>query len=33
MNERIVSAVFDSRDEAERALNELRSAGVSDSGA
>ena len=30
MNERIVSAVFDSRDEAERALNELRSAGVSD---
>src|SRR5947209_5568276 len=28
MNERIVSAVFDSREEAERALNELRSAGV-----
>ena len=28
MNERIVSAVFDSREEAERALNELRSAGI-----
>lgn len=30
MNERIASAVFDSRDEAERALFELRSAGFSD---
>ena len=30
MNERIVSAVFDSREEAERALSELRSAGVRD---
>jgi hypothetical protein len=28
MNERIVSAVFDSQQEAERALNELRSAGI-----
>lgn len=28
MSERIVSAVFDSRDEAERALTELRSAGI-----
>ena len=28
MNERIASAVFDSREEAERALNELRSNGV-----
>ena len=28
MNERIASAVFDSREEAERALNELRSSGV-----
>jgi hypothetical protein len=31
MNERIASAVFDSREEAERALTELRSLGVSDS--
>lgn len=31
MSERIASAVFDSRDEAERALSELRSAGISDS--
>ena len=30
MSERIVSAVFDSREEAERALNELRSAGFSE---
>jgi hypothetical protein len=30
MNERIASAVFDSREEAERALSELRSAGISD---
>jgi hypothetical protein len=30
MNERIASAVFDSRDEAERALSELRSAGFSE---
>lgn len=30
MNQRIASAVFDSRDEAERALSELRSAGVSE---
>ena len=30
MNERIASAVFDSREEAERALAELRSAGMSD---
>jgi hypothetical protein len=30
MNERIASAVFDSRDEAERAVSELRSAGVRD---
>lgn len=30
MSERIVSAVFDSRPEAERALTELRSAGVSE---
>ena len=30
MSLRIVSAVFDSRDEAERALSELRSAGVRD---
>jgi len=28
MNERIASAVFDSREEAERALSELRSAGI-----
>ena len=28
MSERISSAVFDSREEAERALSELRSAGV-----
>jgi hypothetical protein len=28
MNDRIVSAVFDSQDEAQRALNELRSAGI-----
>ena len=28
MNDRIASAVFDSRDEAERALSELRSAGI-----
>jgi hypothetical protein len=28
MSERIVSAVFDSKDEAERALSELRSAGI-----
>lgn len=31
MSERIASAVFDSRDEAERAVTELRSAGVRDS--
>lgn len=31
MNERIASAVFDSRDEAERALSELRSAGINES--
>ena len=31
MSERIASAVFDSRDEAERALSELRDAGISDS--
>ena len=30
MNDRIASAVFDSRDEAERALSELRSAGIRD---
>ncbi|HEY8593396.1 MAG TPA: hypothetical protein VIL42_11120 [Sphingomicrobium sp.] len=30
MSERIASAVFDSREEAERALSELRSAGVRD---
>lgn len=30
MNEQIVSAVFDSRSEAERAVSELRSAGVRD---
>ena len=30
MTDRIASAVFDSRDEAERALSELRSAGVPD---
>ena len=30
MSERIASAVFDSREEAERALTELRSAGISD---
>lgn len=30
MSERIASAVFDSREEAERALAELRSAGISD---
>jgi hypothetical protein len=31
MSDRIVSAVFDSRDEAERAFSELRSAGVNES--
>lgn len=31
MNDRIASAVFDSRDQAERALSELRSAGISES--
>ena len=31
MNDRIASAVFDSRNEAERALSELRSAGISES--
>ena len=31
MNDRIASAVFDSRDEALRAVTELRSAGISDS--
>lgn len=31
VSERIASAVFDSRDEADRALSELRSAGISDS--
>ena len=30
MSERIASAVFDSREEAERALTELRSAGVAE---
>jgi hypothetical protein len=30
MNDRIASAVFDSRDQAERALSELRSAGISE---
>ena len=30
MSERIASAVFDSREEAERALSELRSAGIED---
>lgn len=30
MSERIASAVFDSRDQAERALSELRSAGIPD---
>ncbi len=30
MSERVVSAAFDSREEAERALSELRSAGISD---
>jgi hypothetical protein len=30
MNQRIASAIFDSRDEAERAVTELRSAGVRD---
>ncbi len=30
MNDRVASAVFDSRDEAERALSELRSAGIRD---
>lgn len=30
MNDRIASAVFDSREEAERALTELRSAGIRD---
>jgi len=30
MSERIVSAVFDSREEAERALTELRSAGINE---
>jgi hypothetical protein len=31
MNDRIASAVFDSRDEAERALTQLRDAGITDS--
>ena len=31
MNQNIVSAIFDSRDEAERAVSELRQAGVTDS--
>ncbi len=31
MNSRLVSAVFDTRGEAERAVNDLRSAGVKDS--
>jgi len=31
MNQRIASAIFDSREEAERAVTELRSAGVRDS--
>ena len=31
MNDRIVSAVFDSREEAERAISEVRSAGVNES--
>ena len=31
MSERIASAVFDSREEAERAISELRSAGITDS--
>ncbi len=31
MNNRIASAVFDSRDEAERAISELRTAGIPDS--
>ena len=31
MNDRIASAVFDSRDEAERALSDLRSAGIPES--
>jgi hypothetical protein len=31
MSERIVSAVFDSREEAERAMSELRSAGIGES--
>ncbi|MBC7987817.1 MAG: hypothetical protein H7X93_14290, partial [Sphingomonadaceae bacterium] len=31
MNQNLVSAVFDSRSEAERAVSELRSAGVNDS--
>lgn len=31
MNDRIASAVFDSRDEAERAISELRDTGISDS--
>jgi hypothetical protein len=31
MSQRIASAVFDSRDEAERALSELRDAGINDS--
>ena len=31
MNDRIASAVFDSRDEAERAISELRETGISDS--
>ena len=30
MNSRIASAVFDSRDEAERAISQLRDAGISD---
>ena len=32
MNENLVSAVFDNLSEAERAVSELRAAGVSDSG-
>lgn len=32
MNENLVSAVFDNQSEAERAVSELRAAGVSDSG-
>jgi hypothetical protein len=30
MNNNVISAVFDSREEAERVVTELRSAGVSD---